>query len=148
MQYKAYLAGQASRFAVGLHSAASPNTTKKKNAAEDALYTPAFPEQTLTSSSGFSAHDPVHASMKYLHLSLFTFGASANWKIKATTILKPNNTTLLIRPLFALGGEVDGLSFPHQAEHKLDDAEQKQNVAPDITGVKIPVMIPIVLCCC
>jgi hypothetical protein len=85
--------------------------------------------------------------MKYLHLSLFTFGASANWKIKATTILKPNNTTLLIRPLFALGGEVDGLSFPHQAEHKLDDAEQKQNVAPDITGVKIPVMIPIVLCC-
>ena len=59
-------------------------------------------------------------------------------------ILKPNNTTLLMRPLLALGGEVDGLSFPHQAEHKLADAEQKQNVTPDIIALKVPLMIPIV----
>jgi len=45
----------------------------------------------------------------------------------------------------ALGGLVDGLSFPHQAEHKLADAEQKQNVTPDMTELKTPEMIPIVL---
>jgi len=50
-----------------------------------------------------------------------------------------------MRPLLALGGEVDGLSFPHQAEHKLADAEQKQNVTPDIIALKVPLMIPIVL---
>jgi len=47
----------------------------------------------------------------------------------------------------ALGGLVDGLSFPHQAEHKLADAEQKQNVTPDTTALKAPEMIPIVLQC-
>jgi len=50
-----------------------------------------------------------------------------------------------MRPLLALGGEVDGLSFPHQAEHKLADAEQKQNVTPDTIALKVPLMIPIVL---
>jgi hypothetical protein len=63
-QYRAYFAGHASRFAVGLHIAAKPKMTKNRNAAKDALNTPALPEQTLTS-SGFSlAHDPVHALTK------------------------------------------------------------------------------------
>jgi hypothetical protein len=72
---------------------------------------------------------------------LDTFGPSAYWKIKATKILKPKSNTLLIRPLLALGNEVDGLSFPHQAEHKLDDAEQKQKVIPDTAVLKIPPIV-------
>ena len=59
-------------------------------------------------------------------------------------MLNPNSTTLLIRPLFALGGLVDGLSLPHHAEHKLADALQKQNVTPDTIALKAPETIPIV----
>jgi hypothetical protein len=125
--------------------------TKNRNAAKDALNTPALPEQTLTS-SGFSlAQDPVHALTKYGHPICDTLGASAYWKIKATIILNARSNTLRIRPLLALGGEVEGLSFPHQALHRLADAEQKQNVTPDITALKVPVIIPMVflrLRCC